>query len=54
MLYVTDVDRCKWRVALRSASTAEEMVMVATKIWEDGYRTAEAEITYATVQEDCQ
>ncbi len=47
MLAYNDEDLQKWGLAMTQASTTEARAIVAKKIWEDGYRTAEAEVTYA-------
>jgi hypothetical protein len=43
----TKDDRLKFIQAIVASQTAEQMIAAVDKIWEDGYKTAEAEVTYS-------
>lgn len=52
MVCATVEDKLKWVTTLVTTNSPSEMLAVVDKIWEDGYRTAEAEVTYAITKEE--
>lgn len=48
-LNFTEEDLKKWSLAVAEAGTRRAVEEIAKRIWEDGYRTAEAEIIYKEV-----
>lgn len=52
MIQATNDDKLRWAQQIISSNSAGALLEVINKIWEDGYRCAEAEVTYAVTPEE--
>ena len=52
MITATMEDKLKWVKTLVTTDSPAVMLETVNKIWEDGYRCAEAEVTYAVTPEE--
>ncbi len=51
MIIIPDSEKVKWAHAVIAARNAEEAIQALEKIWLDGYRTAELEVTHSVCEE---
>jgi hypothetical protein len=52
MIRATTEDRLKWFKTVVTTNDAGILMTTLDRIWEDGYRCAEAEVTYAITPEE--
>lgn len=52
MIKATNEDKLKWAYRIMTTNSAQELIAVMENIWEDGYRCAEAEVTYSATPEE--
>jgi hypothetical protein len=48
----TREEKLKWAFTILTTNSPDVLLQTVDKIWEDGYRTAEAEVTYAITPEE--